>query len=309
MAWVKHFLVIHFVDGHVVGETKAFGPVRVENNEDGHVLGETKVVGNVLGEIEADGPLYEDTNFVGPVLEERDDENNIGSEKVGRFVNAYSNDITTDIAKNDEDDYRELCVKKGKKLFFDGKGEVPRIELGDFKGDLLAAVGRDGNSQILLVAWVAVEVENRETWAWFLEHIQTDLETGDRDRFTIFSYLQKGLLEEIKMILPNVEHRFCAQHMYANWKKENSGHDMQQLFWECCKALTESKQTHESTSSQPTAIDVSQPHGPNPSQPATTDVSQPPAPSSSQPATSQVSQPRFPKSENTSTRTKTKASC
>ncbi|KAK8980425.1 hypothetical protein V6N11_028986 [Hibiscus sabdariffa] len=304
----------------------------VENNEDGHVLGETKVVGNVLGEIEADGPLYEDTNFVGPVLEERDDENNIGSEKVGRFVNAYSNDITTDIAKNDEDDYsesedfsaegwlsdeddeeiRELCVKKGKKLFFDGKGEVPRIELdpngtfdlfvqkptsfanpifrrlyvcfgglkegfkkhcrpilssdgcylkGDFKGDLLAAVGRDGNSQILLVAWVAVEVENRETWAWFLEHIQTDLETGDRDRFTIFSYLQK------------------------------------------------SKQTHESTSSQPTAIDVSQPHGPNPSQPATTDVSQPPAPSSSQPATSQVSQPRFPKSENTSTRTKTKASC
>ncbi|KAK8713169.1 hypothetical protein V6N13_148392 [Hibiscus sabdariffa] len=104
---------------------------------------------------------------------------------------------------------------------------------GDFKGEILAAVGRDGNNQIFPVAWAVVEVENRETWAWFLEHIQIDLEIGDGDRFTILSDMQKGLLEEMQLILPNVEHRFCARHMYANWKKENSGHDMQQLFWAC----------------------------------------------------------------------------
>ncbi|KAK8628151.1 hypothetical protein V6N13_063863 [Hibiscus sabdariffa] len=45
----------------------------------------------------------------------------------------------------------------------------------------------------------------------------------------------------MQLILPNVEHRFCARHMYANWKKENSGHDMQQLFWACCKATTEAE--------------------------------------------------------------------
>ncbi|KAK8648767.1 hypothetical protein V6N13_129510 [Hibiscus sabdariffa] len=204
----------------------------------------------------------------------------------------------------------ELCVKKGKKLFFDDKGEVPRIELdlifenlkqfkealgayavakrfdfranyrfvgkhflsklkilpnlklkdmmriandelkvelnknlcqrarvwanqkirgrledefnklfdyvytlreadpnGDFKGEILATVGRDGNNQIFPIAWVVVE----------------------------------GLLEEMQLILPNVEHRFCARHMYANWKKENSEHDMQQLFWACCKATTEAE--------------------------------------------------------------------
>ncbi|KAK8561913.1 hypothetical protein V6N12_048968 [Hibiscus sabdariffa] len=156
----------------------------------------------------------------------------------------------------------ELCVKKGKKLFFDDKGEVPRIELGmifenskqfkevlgsyavakrfdfrgrledefnklfdyvytlreadpngtfdlfvqrptpsanpifkrlyvcfgglkegfkkhcrpilsldgcylkgDFKSEILVALGRDGNNQIFPVAWAVVEVENRETWA------------------------------------------------------------------------------------------------------------------------------------------------
>ncbi|KAK8712746.1 hypothetical protein V6N13_147974 [Hibiscus sabdariffa] len=112
---------------------------------------------------------------------------------------------------------------------------------GDFKGEILAAVGRDGNNQLFPVAWAVVEVENRETWAWFLEHIQIDLEIGDGDRFTILSDMQKGLLEEMQLILPNVEHRFCARHMYANWKKENSGHDMQQLFWACCKATTEAE--------------------------------------------------------------------
>ncbi|KAK9026064.1 hypothetical protein V6N11_038912 [Hibiscus sabdariffa] len=36
---------------------------------------------------------------------------------------------------------------------------------GDFKGEILATVGRDGNNQIFPIAWVVVEVENRETWA------------------------------------------------------------------------------------------------------------------------------------------------
>ncbi|KAK8662684.1 hypothetical protein V6N13_024575 [Hibiscus sabdariffa] len=45
----------------------------------------------------------------------------------------------------------------------------------------------------------------------------------------------------MQLILPNVEHRFCARHMYVNWKKENNGHDMQQLFWACCKATTEAE--------------------------------------------------------------------
>ncbi|KAK9006756.1 hypothetical protein V6N11_019090 [Hibiscus sabdariffa] len=382
-------------DGHVMGETEAAGLVGVENNDDGLVLGENEAARHVMGESEG----------VGPVLGERGDGDNEGSEKVGRSVNADSNDITTATAESDEDDDSEsedltaegwltdeddeeisqifnnkrkfksrnlgdehqeaqpkrtatgsqrkessvedkssdidyiesddpgsyetdsegeLCVKKGKKLFFDDKAEVPRIELGmifenskqfkealgvyavakrfdfrranyrfvgkhflsklkilpnlklkdmmrlakdelkvelnknlcqrtrvwanqkirgrledefnklfdyvytlreadpngtfdlfvqrptpsanpifkrlyvcfgglkegfkkhcrpvlsldgcylkgDFKGKILAAVGRDGNNQIFPVAWAVVEVENRETWAWFLEHIQ-----------------------------------------------------------------------------------------------------------------------------------------
>ncbi|KAE8681017.1 hypothetical protein F3Y22_tig00111344pilonHSYRG00032 [Hibiscus syriacus] len=90
---------------------------------------------------------------------------------------------------------------------------------GAFQGKLLSTVGRDINNQIFPIAWVVVEVENRETWTWFLKNLQTDLNLGDGENVTLLSDMQKGLLEEVPLCLPNVEHKFCARHIYANWKK------------------------------------------------------------------------------------------
>ncbi|KAK8565325.1 hypothetical protein V6N12_058891 [Hibiscus sabdariffa] len=73
---------------------------------------------------------------------------------------------------------------------------------GDFKGELLSAVGRDANNQIFPIAWAVVEVENRETWAWFLENLRIDLHLIDGEKFTVISDMQKGLLEEISLNLP-----------------------------------------------------------------------------------------------------------
>ncbi|KAL4377761.1 hypothetical protein GQ457_02G024330 [Hibiscus cannabinus] len=109
---------------------------------------------------------------------------------------------------------------------------------GSFKGEILSVVGRDGNNQIFPIAWALVEVENRDTWTWFLQNIQKDLNLGDGSNFTLISDMQKGLLEEVHQCLPNVEHRFCARHMYANWKKLHKGGDLQLMFWSCCKATT-----------------------------------------------------------------------
>ncbi|KAK8502080.1 hypothetical protein V6N12_012534 [Hibiscus sabdariffa] len=73
---------------------------------------------------------------------------------------------------------------------------------GDFKGELLSVVGRDANNQIFPIAWAVVEVENRETWAWFLENLRIDLHLIDGEKFTVISDMQKGLLEEISLNLP-----------------------------------------------------------------------------------------------------------
>ena len=36
-------------------------------------------------------------------------------------------------------------------------------------------MGRDGNDQMLPLAYAVVEVENKETWTWFLELLIKDL--------------------------------------------------------------------------------------------------------------------------------------
>ncbi|WVZ18264.1 hypothetical protein V8G54_005586 [Vigna mungo] len=48
-----------------------------------------------------------------------------------------------------------------------------------YGGELLTAVGRDGNEQMLPIAYAVVEVENKESWTWFLELLIEDL--GGKD--------------------------------------------------------------------------------------------------------------------------------
>ncbi|KAK8613128.1 hypothetical protein V6N13_100901 [Hibiscus sabdariffa] len=110
---------------------------------------------------------------------------------------------------------------------------------GSLKGEILSAVGRDGNNQIFPIAWAYVEVENRESWAWFLNHLKDDLNLANGDNLTLLSDMHKGLLEEVSMFLPHVEHRYYVRHIYANWKKDHKGGDLQLLFWNCCKATTQ----------------------------------------------------------------------
>ncbi|KAK8644709.1 hypothetical protein V6N13_124009 [Hibiscus sabdariffa] len=84
---------------------------------------------------------------------------------------------------------------------------------GSFQGEILSAVDRDSNNQIFPIAWAVVEVKNRDTWAYFLNNIQTDLDLDNGEKVTLISDMQKGLLEEVPLCLPNVEHRSCARHM------------------------------------------------------------------------------------------------
>ncbi|KAL4304221.1 hypothetical protein GQ457_10G018050 [Hibiscus cannabinus] len=67
---------------------------------------------------------------------------------------------------------------------------------------------------------------------------------GDGDGFTLMTDQQKGLKEEIVELLPRVEHRVCARHLYANWRKENPGGDLKKEFWAACKSTTDTDFEH-----------------------------------------------------------------
>lgn len=86
-------------------------------------------------------------------------------------------------------------------------------------GQLLSAVGRDGNNQMFPICYAVVESENTESWTWFLTLLIDDLELNDGTGFTIISDQQKGLERAVKDLLPGVEHRFCTRHLCSNFKK------------------------------------------------------------------------------------------
>ncbi|GJR80733.1 multidrug resistance-associated protein 5 [Tanacetum coccineum] len=53
---------------------------------------------------------------------------------------------------------------------------------------------------------------------------------------TLMSDQHKGLIEVVKDVMPNAEHRQCARHIYENFRKQYPGLEYRQLFWATSKA-------------------------------------------------------------------------
>ncbi|XP_074374737.1 uncharacterized protein LOC141715155 [Apium graveolens] len=109
---------------------------------------------------------------------------------------------------------------------------------GYIKGELLTAIGRDANNQMFSIAWAVVEVEYTESWAWFIQLLKDDLNIVDGYSYTIITDQQKGLKNAIDEYLPAAEHRCCARHIHANWKKNHPGNALKNAFWRAAKAST-----------------------------------------------------------------------
>ncbi|KAL4291829.1 hypothetical protein GQ457_14G004970 [Hibiscus cannabinus] len=124
-------------------------------------------------------------------------------------------------------------------MLWDYADELRLKNPGPFKGELLSAIGRDANNQMYPVAWAVVELECTDSWAWFLNLLATDLDLNDGFGFTIISDQQKGLEIAIKDILPRIEHRNCARHVFANWIGRKKAKSYEFDFWEIVKATTE----------------------------------------------------------------------
>ncbi|GJZ45406.1 60S ribosomal protein L34 [Tanacetum coccineum] len=102
---------------------------------------------------------------------------------------------------------------------------------GTCRGELLTAMGKDGNNQMFPIAWAVFNVENTDNWEWFLACLCEDLRLNCGKYMTIISDGHKGLMEVVKNLLPYAEHRQCARHIYVNFKKKWNGLHFKSLFW------------------------------------------------------------------------------
>eukprot|EP00256_Glycine_max_P068192 XP_025982787.1 uncharacterized protein LOC102664952 isoform X1 [Glycine max] len=120
----------------------------------------------------------------------------------------------------------------------------PLIELddcflkGEFGGQLLTAVGKDGNNQMFPIAYAIVESENYSSWKWFVDLLIVDLDGIQEGCWAFISYQQKGLVKVIKELGENVEHLLCVKHLYGNWKNKYPGAHMKELMWMAGQATT-----------------------------------------------------------------------
>ncbi|XP_058782464.1 uncharacterized protein LOC131656924 [Vicia villosa] len=90
-----------------------------------------------------------------------------------------------------------------------------------YGGQLLIVVGRDPNDQYFPLAFGVVEIENKETWKWFIDLLMGDI--GQDNRYVFISDQQKGLVSVFEDMGERVEQRLCLRHLYANFKKKFGG--------------------------------------------------------------------------------------
>ncbi|KAJ0566482.1 putative transcription factor interactor and regulator CCHC(Zn) family [Helianthus annuus] len=111
---------------------------------------------------------------------------------------------------------------------------------GPYPGQILTAVGVDGNNGIYPVAFAVVESETTKTWTWFLEQLAVDLELPRTANFTFISDRQKGIIPAVSKVFPMAEHRYCIRHIHenmkanANWRNDK----IKGLFWNAASATT-----------------------------------------------------------------------
>lgn len=79
---------------------------------------------------------------------------------------------------------------------------------GPHDGQLLAAIGIDGDNSMYPIAYAVVESECANTWTWFLEFLTNDLEITNTHTVTWITDKQKGLIDSVLTSFPNSEHRF-----------------------------------------------------------------------------------------------------
>lgn len=81
---------------------------------------------------------------------------------------------------------------------------------------LLLAVARDGEDEVLPLAWAIAPSESEESWRFFLKHFEAAFREVDHETALVVSDRAKGLEPAIRAELPRVCHTYCAQHLAEN---------------------------------------------------------------------------------------------
>ncbi|EEE54614.1 hypothetical protein OsJ_01853 [Oryza sativa Japonica Group] len=123
---------------------------------------------------------------------------------------------------------------------------------GKYRGQILTAIGVDGNNQVLPLAFAFVESENTDSWYWFLKLVKTKV-VGMRPNVCLIHDRHAGILraiEELQFgsmergypgVWEHVQSRWCMRHMGANFFKQFKNKELMNMFKRLCNQNQEKK--------------------------------------------------------------------
>uniref|UniRef100_A0A2N9GC12 F-box associated domain-containing protein n=1 Tax=Fagus sylvatica TaxID=28930 RepID=A0A2N9GC12_FAGSY len=77
---------------------------------------------------------------------------------------------------------------------------------GVYGGQLLSAVGRDGNDNLFPISMAVVEAETKDSWTWFLMELTEDIKAQEKMKSSWISDRHKGLTKKFQQIMSTADH-------------------------------------------------------------------------------------------------------
>jgi hypothetical protein len=106
-----------------------------------------------------------------------------------------------------------------------------------YKENFLTAVGIDPNECIIPIEMALVEVECTSSWEWFLTTLRYDLNITNTSPFTIMSDSHKGLINAVKIVFLDLEHKHSVKHLYQKIStKKHEGENLKNDLWSIARS-------------------------------------------------------------------------
>ncbi|XP_027085097.1 uncharacterized protein [Coffea arabica] len=206
-------------------------------------LGEQKSAGGKTSEMVAG-------KFVPVEVIEQEDDCTVDDDAELESTDAESfHDSDYNFSKDEDDVIFQKTIATLKRGFKTGCRHLIRVDGCHLRGPhpeiLLTIVRIDANDCIYPVAYAMVEIENKNSWKWFIEFLKYDLSIYEQKSWTIISDRQKGLESAIEEVIPGVEHRHCVRHLHNNIKRLHPGQSLKNRFWACARSSYMRRFEHE----------------------------------------------------------------
>ena len=115
---------------------------------------------------------------------------------------------------------------------------------GKYKGQILIAIGQDGQNQVVPLTFAFVESEKIESWTWFFRQLKVAV-VKDKPNVCILHDRHAGILSVIKTLTnpspeeqtpwKDLQSRWCMRHLGANFFSQFRNKNLMNLFKKLCK--------------------------------------------------------------------------